>query len=279
MNNSGINSKPVTYSDLLAIIKEVVQLRTRLTTRPSEQDIKDYKLLIKVFEAYARIREHQDILVDTISGVIIPETETQISTTQITSSDTTSIVLEKKNLSKKSLVDQKPNQSENNIIYLFGNNQPSSEPVTEVSDCDSDMDPNELFEDYKIIPNDKDDKDKDNKTDTVDKDDKDVELMLKKSAFQLSRAISNKNYIVTEEEVTDEVIVDEVIDTNKTTNTDTVVTSSDTNVITDIVTSDNFSENSVEDQQQYGFKKPDVYYDSVCQKYNGGVDKYHDVFY
>ena len=271
MNNSGINSKPVTYSDLLAIIKEVVQLRTRLTTRPSEQDIKDYKLLIKVFEAYARIREHQDILVDTISGVTIPET----ATTQIpTSSDTTSIVLEEKNLSKKSLVDQKPDQSENNIIYLFGNNQPTS-PVTEVSDCDSDMDPNELFEDdYKIIP-DKDDKDKDkDKDDRDDKDDKDVELMLKKSAFQLSRAISNKNYIVTEEEVTEEVIVDEV-DTNKTINTDTIVTNSDTNVIT---TTDNFSENSTE-QQQYGFKKPDVYYDSVCQKYNGGVDKYHDVFY
>jgi hypothetical protein len=181
MDSSGAQ-KPISYSDLLAIIKEIVQLRTRLTTKPSDQDIKDYKLLVKGFEAYTRIREHPDITIDTINNmnsktevVKLPEGD-QRPPPQNPSS-------------------QNPQNSEgaNGILYLFGDknvgdktgNKNDTECISEASEIDSDMDPDELFEDGEEpekLP-----------------DQKDVELMLKKSALQLNRALSNKNYVVTEE--------------------------------------------------------------------------------
>lgn len=166
MDNSG--TKPVPYSDLLVIIKEVVQLRTRLTAKSSEQDIRDYKLLTKVFEAYTRIRDHPDIALDTICSVDSKTDDTKNNHQTQDPSKCTS--------------NQQSNQSTSNVIYLFGSNQQDTQAVSDTSEIDSDMDPDELFEDegpVEKLP-----------------DDKDVELMLKKSSFQLNRALNNRNYLV-----------------------------------------------------------------------------------
>jgi len=175
MDSSG-TSKPVAYSDLLAIIKEGVQLRSKLMTKPSDKDIRDYKLFIKAFEAYTRIKEHPDIAIDTIASVVGSKTD-----------DINTLPQEP---SKTVTTTQQPSQSTNNVIYLFGNNQQDQEAISDTSEIDSDMDPDELFDDEEPpekLP-----------------DDNDVEQMLKKSSFQLSRALNSRNYIVTEESESDD---------------------------------------------------------------------------
>lgn len=174
MNNSG-TSKISSYSDLLAIIKETFQLRVKMMTKPSEKDVSNYKILTKAYEAYNRIKNHPDITIDTINSVVT-KNDNKIENQNKTQTQTQNQI---QNKSSSSLIKQQSNENTNSVIYLFGNQNSDS------SDIDSEMDPNELFIEDKPpekLP-----------------DDNDVELMLKKSSFQLNRALNNRNYIVIEE--------------------------------------------------------------------------------
>ena len=70
---SSSSSPTPLYSDILATIKELIELRNRLNNKPTEKDICIYKLYIKVWEAFTRIKEHPEVLMDTINSVNLSE--------------------------------------------------------------------------------------------------------------------------------------------------------------------------------------------------------------
>jgi hypothetical protein len=138
------NSDGILYSDLLLIIKHIVQLRTRLISTPSEQDVEDYHALIRAFETYTNSP-------------------------------------------------RLPQNNQNGMQYLFGDDTINSGVISDAdvdadADADADIEPEDLFEDEYDDEHD-------------DEDRKKVESMLKKSAIELDRAISNKNYVVIAEEI------------------------------------------------------------------------------
>jgi len=157
------------YADLLEIMKEVAQLKTRLSTKPTERDVKNYKLLIKCFEAFTRIKQHPEIEMDTIGSVNVGG------------------VKEKERKDAGGL-DCKA------VAYMFGDSPGDGPKVEAVSGGksenkgegtdDSDIDPSDLFLTKAAEPL---------------PDDNEVKEMLKKSEYQLQRAIKNRNYLITVE--------------------------------------------------------------------------------
>lgn len=107
------------YNDLMAVAKEAIRIRNILITKPSEQDIRDYKLLIKVFEAYVRIKENPEM---TVSALTQKDTENN------------------------------GGNKNNNTVYLFDYNTntvtTTSKSISpEQQDNDSDIEPEDLFKD------------------------------------------------------------------------------------------------------------------------------------
>lgn len=162
MNNQG--AVPL-YNDLLAIIKEIVQLRTRMTTKPTMTDAKNYKLLIKCFEAYTRIKQHPEIELDTIKSVVIDGAKPDGGTTV------------------KPMPLERKSEGKGGATYLFIDNAGDG-PKIDSTDDDSDTEPNDLFltEPSEPLP-----------------DDSEVKQMLKKSEYQLQRAVKHRNYLAVTE--------------------------------------------------------------------------------
>lgn len=167
-------SKISLSNDISAIVKDIVQLKIRLGSNPSEKDIWECKLLLKTFEAYKRIKEHPDILLDTISSVDCEnnvQNNVQIpNSNKITSSD---------NISPNNSLNDS-NNTTNNVTYLFNTNNQKNDNKSE---SDSDIEVDDLF----TIQS----------TEELS-DDHDVELMIKKSSYQLNRIFSNRDYLVIE---------------------------------------------------------------------------------
>jgi len=101
-------------SELLNYIKELTQLRFRITSKQTQEDINKCKLLQKLFAAYYRIMNDSNIMLDTIKNIKLDTTNNSDS-------------------------------KENKMIYMFDDNSSMDSPNCTSSNSSHD-DLNELFD-------------------------------------------------------------------------------------------------------------------------------------
>ena len=167
-----------TYQNLLQYVKDIVQLRSRLMIQnPDQKDLNEYKLLEKCFGAFYRIKNDPHILLDSIlkmpnvSNVQHMAFVPNVSSTQLPSTK----------------LDESGTQKA--VMYMFGNNdQPENKTVQSLSSLESDDDKEmkELFlsdDERESLP-----------------DDIDVLKRFKISEIKLNRAISEKKYVIIDDD-------------------------------------------------------------------------------